>query len=152
MAPEPNLKKTDADNEWQRLRHNLQFSVNWLNNEIRAFLAPFGITQKQYNILRILRCHDADIPLSILDIRNRMVDKMSDASRIIDRLHQKELIEKKPCTMDKRATRIYISKSGQQLLRKIDNQSKQLDAVTQTLSLEEAQQLNALLDKLHAKS
>lgn len=149
MGVEQDIKTGNFRNEWQKLRANLLFSANWLNNEIKEFLLPFAITPKQFNILRILRGHTKEMPLSILDIREKMIDKMSDASRIIDRLHKKELIIKKPCTMDKRTTRILITKTGLQLLKKIDRKLPKLDTATKKgLNEKEAQQLNQLLERL----
>lgn len=134
-------------NEWHRLRVNLLATTSWMSNEIRNFLEPFGITQKQFNILRILRGQSPD-SITMQDVRARMIDKMSDASRIIDRLIKKGLVEKKPCTIDKRSNRVLITKKGLELLTTIDHNIGQLDAVTQNLSIDQARQLNELLESL----
>lgn len=135
-------------NEWHKLRVNLLTSASWLTHEMHRFLQPYGITQKQFNILRILRGHKGEVPLSILEVRQKMLDRMSDASRIIDRLAQKGLLYKKPCTNDKRTTRILITEAGLQLLSQIDDNYTAMDQLLRGLTLEDARQLNAILDKL----
>ena len=139
-------------NEWHRLRVNLITTTSWLNGEVKKFLAPFGITQKQFNILRILRGHKGEIPLSILEVRERMMDRMSDASRLVDRLVQRSLIHKKPCTEDKRATRVSITQEGLELLAEIDQHLGQLDAIFGTMTETEAAQLNEKLEDISGKS
>lgn len=145
-----NLSEISAfQNEWHRLRVNLLFSSNWLIGEIKNFIEPFGITQKQFNILRILRGnHPDEVGLTIHDIRDRMIDKMSDASRLVDRLSKKGLILKKPCTKDKRHARVRISEAGLTLLEEIDARLSKLDQIFGGLSEEEAVQLNFLLNKM----
>ena len=152
MAIDEEIKTKGFANEWHKLRVNLLFTANWLENNIKTFLKPFGITQKQFNILRILRGHDGEVYLSILDIRDRMIDKMSDASRIVDRLAKKGLIAKHPCTMDKRTTRIQIKPAGLTLLAKIDTEVAKMDKFTRGISQKEAAQINKLLDKMRDKA
>ena len=135
------------ENEYQRLRTNLMLSANWLSNEMRAFLEPFDITQKQFNILRILRgVHPDSLPIQ--DVRDRMIDKMSDASRLIDRLVRKGFVEKCPCPTDRRSNRAFITQQGIDLLQKIDGRMADLDAVMYRLGESEARQLNELLDQM----
>ena len=138
-------------NEWHRLRENICSASNWLNTGIRSFLKPYGITQKQYNILTILESHKEELAMTILDVREKMIDRMSDASRIIDRLEIKGLILKKPCTMDKRANRVYLTDHGKSLLGSIHKNRASLDAITNRISLEEAKQLSVLLEKVQSQ-
>jgi len=146
------IQQEQFENEWHKLRVNLLHSAGWLNYKIRDFIEPFGITQKQFNILRILRGQAAQDPgLTIYEIRSRMIDKSSDASRLVDRLVQKRLAGKRPCTLDKRHARVRISREGEALLRRIDKEMPRLDAATQSLSSEEAAALNALLDKMRKR-
>lgn len=135
------------DHEWHRLRVNLLYSAGWLTHLARDFLAPFEITPKQFNILRILRLdHPAEIP--VLEVRERMIDRMSDVSRLIDRLSQKGLVAKRPCAEDKRSQRVKITPAGLDLLAQVDAQMVELDRVVQRLSAEEAHTLNHLLNKM----
>ena len=125
----------------------LLFSYGWVIEKIKDFLSREDITHQQYNILRILRgAHPK--PLSTLQIRERMLDKMSDTSRIVDRLLLKALVEKQTCPADKRLVDITISEKGQALLMRLDEASAEMDAVLNNLSEEEAEQLSGLLDKM----
>jgi MarR family transcriptional regulator, 2-MHQ and catechol-resistance regulon repressor len=131
----------------QKAMINLLFTYGWAIERIRDFLSKEDITHQQYNILRILRgAHPK--PLSTLQIRERMLDKMSDTSRIVDRMVLKELVEKRICSKDKRLVDVTITEKGQELLKRTDEASAEMDAVMNNLSESEAEQLSNLLDKL----
>jgi DNA-binding MarR family transcriptional regulator len=87
-------------------------------------------------------------PLSTLQIRQRMLDKMSDTSRIVDRLVKKELVQKVICKTDRRLVDVTITDTGMQLLDRLDSYNEQMDAMLGSLSEEEAKMLNQLLDKI----
>lgn len=125
---------------------NILFSSGWLNEHIKHFFEKEDITSQQYNILRILR--GADRPMSTLQIRERMLDKMSDTSRIVERLLKKNLVEKKVCAADKRLVDVSISKKGLALLVRLDEKNDQLDSILHGLTHDEAKTLNTLLDKM----
>lgn len=128
---------------------NLLFTYGWAIEKIKNFVSREDITHQQYNILRILRgAHPK--PLSTLQIRERMLDKMSDTSRIVDRLLLKGLVEKKTCAQDKRLVDVTISEKGQELLKRLDEASTEMDAIMKNVSEEEAEHLSNLLDKLRA--
>ena len=129
---------------------NIIYTANWLNEKMGQILATEDITQQQYNILRILR--GSECPLSTLKIRERMLDKMSDTSRIVDRLIAKGLVEKTACLKDKRLVDITISKKGVVLVDKLDQFNNQIDAVLKGVDEKEAQTINQLLDKIRATS
>lgn len=132
--------------EYQKATVNIIFSANWLNEKIKEFLDSEDITPQQYNILRILR--GSHKPMSTLQIRERMLDKMSDTSRIVERLLKKSLVEKKVCPADKRLVDVVISKKGISLIEKLDKKNVQLDSILQKLTKDEAEILNRLLDKM----
>lgn len=138
-----------SQNEWQSLREHLMLTNGWLKNEIKNFLDQFEVTQQQYNILRILR-DAAGEPLSTNQICEQMIDKMSDSSRIVDRLISKGLASKNPCPHDGRKIQVFITAEGEYLLSTIDTKIKNLDAAFNKLSIEEAEQLNTLLAKLRS--
>lgn len=133
-------------NEHHKAQVNLLFSSNWLMESIKKFLQSEDITPQQYNILRILR--GSGKPLSTLQIRERMLDKMSDTSRIVDRLLKKEFVEKKTSKADKRLVDVTISSKGLEVLERLDNKNASLDGIMFNLNNEEAKKLNDLLDKL----
>lgn len=146
MSIENDIQQQTFRNEHQKATVNLIFSTNWLNEKIKCFLDPEDITQQQYNILRILR--GSKQPMSTLQIRERMLDKMSDTSRIVERLLKKGLVEKKVCPADKRLVDVIISKKGAGVLEKLDNKNDALDKILHGLTPEEAASLNLLLDKM----
>ena len=135
------------DSEWERLRTHLLFTGSWLTGKIKEFLQPFGITQKQFDILRILDEQSPD-PIRILDIRAKMVDPMSDVSRLIDRLDYKGLVRREVSLEDKRQSNVFISEEGSRMLKQVLAKLDQLDSITKGLSEEEARQMNDLLLKL----
>jgi DNA-binding MarR family transcriptional regulator len=148
MGIEKDIQQSCFRNEFQKMGINLIYTANWLNEKITHILANEEITQQQYNILRILR--GSECPLSTLKIRERMLDKMSDTSRIVDRLIAKGLVEKSACLKDKRLVDITISKKGLVLVDKLDQFNDQIDAVLKGVDEKEAQTINLLLDKIRA--
>ena len=125
---------------------NLLYTYGWVMEQIKAFLAKEDITHQQFNILRILR--GAGSPLSTLQIRSRMLDKMSDTSRIVDRLVAKEWAQKVTCPKDKRLVDVTITDKGLKLLKKLDAQSEDMQHIMDNLSETEAEHLSILLDKI----
>jgi DNA-binding MarR family transcriptional regulator len=150
MGIEKDIQQTNFRNEFQKMSINIIYTANWLNEKMGQILATEDITQQQYNILRILR--GSECPLSTLKIRERMLDKMSDTSRIVDRLIVKGLVEKTACIKDKRLVDITISKKGLQLLEKLDSLNEHIDSILKGVSEKEAQAMNQILDKLRENS
>ena len=150
MGIEKDIQQTNFRNEFQKMGINIIYTANWLNEKMGQILATEDITQQQYNILRILRGSDA--PLSTLKIRERTLDKMSDTSRIVDRLIVKGLVEKTACIKDKRLVDITVSKKGLQLLEKLDSLNEHIDSILKGVNEKEAQAMNQILDKLRENS
>lgn len=134
-------------NERQRAMVNILFTSGWVEDRLREFMKPYGLTQQQFNVLRILRGSEPD-PLSTSCIRDRMIDRMSDASRIVDRLVKKGLVNRVQCPRDRRLVEVRISEQGLELLQRIDTQQEFMHGSIGNLSEAELQQLNSLLDKL----
>jgi DNA-binding MarR family transcriptional regulator len=146
MSIEKDINQSSFRNEYQKGIINIIYTYNWLNEKMKKIFDREGITGQQYNIMRILR--GAGKPISTLQIRERMLDKMSDTSRIVDRLVLKGLVKKNTCKDDKRLVDISISQSGKKLLEKIDLYEKDMDALLGNLFIDEAKNLNKLLDKI----
>jgi DNA-binding MarR family transcriptional regulator len=146
MGIEKDIQQANFRNEYQKMGINLLYTANWLNENIGKFLAQEDITQQQYNILRILR--GSELPLSTLQIRERMLDKMSDTSRIVDRLILKELVAKNTCPADKRLVDITLTPNGLTLVEKLDQYNDQIDAILKGVTESEAKTINDILDKL----
>jgi len=148
MGIEKDIQQANFRNEFQKMGINLLYTANWLNERIGRVLTTEDITQQQYNILRILRGSEA--PLSTLQIRERMLDKMSDTSRIVDRLIVKELVQKAACKSDKRLVDITLTQKGLALVQKLDQFNDQIDAILKGVTENEAATLNQILDKLRS--
>ena len=146
MTLEKDINQQVFRSEYQKAIINLIFTFNWVNEKINGRFEPFDITQQQFNILRILR--GAGQPLSTLQIRQRMLDKMSDTSRIVDRLIVKGLVKKVVCKTDKRLVDVSIADKGKKLLEKLDKVQDDMDAIAGSLTEADAKLLNKLLDKL----
>ena len=132
--------------EYHKIMVNLVYTYNWAMEKSKRFFEKADLTPQQFNILRILR--GSGKPLSTMQIRQRMLDRMSDTSRIVDRLLKKGLVQKVVCKDDRRLVDITISEKGLQLLQELDNYNDEMDALLSNINEEEAKTLNQLLDKL----
>lgn len=126
---------------------NISYTYGWLANMLRSEFEKYNLTSQQFNVLRILRGQYPK-PATINLLKERMLDKMSDASRIVDRLVQKELVSRGTCTHDRRAVDILITEKGLELLAQMDKGFRTSDLVKTNLTEQEADQLSELLDKL----
>lgn len=143
-------QKTPFRSPWHKLTVNLIYTNNWLVARQKDLFKPYGVTSQQFNVLRILRGSYPE-PISTSDIRERMLDKMSDVSRIVDRLVKKNLVSRRTCKSDKRLVDVLITEKGLELLKDMDNVQIMGDQAMSNLSTEEAETLNELLDKLRGK-
>lgn len=125
---------------------NILYTYGWLTNVLRQRLDDREITLQQYNILRILRGQFPN-PATVNLLRDRMLDKMSDASRIVDRLYKKGLLNRSTNAKDRRAVDIFITKKGLELLKELDSEMNLDEFFQENLSTEEAGLLSDLLDK-----
>jgi DNA-binding MarR family transcriptional regulator len=146
MKIEDEIKQPKFRNAHQKAVINLLYTANWLIDKNNSFFKSYRITNQQFNILRILRGQHPT-KISGAEIKNRMIDKNSDVSRLLDRLIVKKLIEKSQCPNDKRAADVIITQSGLDLLAEIDKKMDQTDNDVMNLSAQEAEQLSQLLDK-----
>lgn len=147
MRIEQEIKqKAPFRGERHRASVNLMFTHNWLTERVTEYVKGFDITMQQYNVLRILR--GAEGPLSTSAIRERMLDRMSDSSRIVERLCQKGLVSRCTAQRDRRLVDVNISPKGIALLAEMDGKVAQMDAILQNITEEDALLLNELLDKI----
>ncbi len=147
MRIEDEIKQSQFVSERHKATVNLMFTNNWLVDRIKDSMKAHDITLQQYNVLRILRGSHPK-PISTASIRERMLDKMSDASRIVDRLVKKDLVCRSTCPNDKRLVDVTISEAGLALLSSIDEEATSMRDLLDQLSEAEAQTLNVLLDKI----
>jgi DNA-binding MarR family transcriptional regulator len=146
MSLEKDIHQSKFRSEYHKMTVNLIYTYNWVMEMSRRLFEKADLTPQQFNILRILR--GAAKPLSTLQIRQRMLDKMSDTSRIVDRLMKKDLVTKVICKTDRRLVDVTISDKGLSLLETLDSYNDELDNQLKGLNEEEAKTLNHLLDKL----
>ncbi len=140
-------KTSRFESVYQQAIVNVMFTYGWCNERLKQMVSPYDITTQQFNILRILRGQHPN-PSTINLLRSRMLDKMCDASRIVDRLVQKGLVLKGVNRNDKRSVDILITKKGLSLLMQMDDEVDLSAMAAPNLTQEEAEQLNALLDKM----
>lgn len=150
MGIDQDISQAKFRNEYQKATINLIYTVNWLTEKTKEIFATEDITPQQFNILRILRGSYPE-PLSTLQIRERMLDKMSDTSRIVDRLVTKGLVRKVVCRTDRRLVDITITDKGRKLLERLDLRQDELDEIIGNISRKEAAVLSDLLDKIREK-
>lgn len=150
MGIEKDINQSKFRTDYQKAVVNLIYTSNWLDEKLKEIFERDHVTLQQYNILRILR--GAGKPISTLQIRQRMLDKMSDTSRIVDRLVIKGLVKKKISATDKRLVDVSITAKGNNLLAKMDAYEDEMDSILGALSREETKLLNVLLDKIREKT
>jgi MarR family transcriptional regulator, 2-MHQ and catechol-resistance regulon repressor len=147
MSIEQEIQQHKFRNAYQKASINLIYTLSWMRDKTKCIFEAEDITSQQFNILRILRGSFPQ-PLSTLQIRERMLEKMSDTSRIVDRLISKGLVKKVTCKTDRRLVDVIISDKGKKLLEKLDIRQDEMDNVLKNISEEEATVLSNLLDKI----
>lgn len=136
--------------EYHKGTINLIFTVKQFTYQFLQTLKKHGLTEPQYNILRVLRRFRAEGSNSIGFLKERMLDKNSDVSRIVDKLFEKQLIDRKENLKDRRQKDIEITEKGLSLLAKMDDCEKETDTVLKNLNTDEVKELNRLLDKIRS--
>jgi DNA-binding MarR family transcriptional regulator len=147
MKIEDKIKQGKFRNEYHRLLANLSYNYNWILAEHQKILKSFGISFQQFNVLSILRGQYPETATVNL-IKERMIDQSSDVSRIVERLVQKNLVDRNVCPKDRRQVDIVISSKGLKLLVRLDSENDRIDKTVSNLTIDEAKKLNALLNKL----
>lgn len=134
-------------NEWQKASISLVYTYGYLINGYENFFKKHDLTSQQYNALRILRDFFPK-PISTSVLREQMLDKMSDTSRLVSRLQAKGYASVNRNSSDKRLVNILLTEKGQEILSEIDPTLQNLDALMTGLSEDEAKQLSNLLEKV----
>ncbi|MBX2927361.1 MAG: MarR family transcriptional regulator [Saprospiraceae bacterium] len=148
MRIEDEIQQKQFNNEFQKAHINIVFTAAWLNHRSSKILKPMGISTQQFNILRILRGMHPQ-PAGIKLLTERMIDKMSNASRLVEKLLQKGLVVRTECGNDRRRVDVKITHQGLDLLQRASIAiEERFHNDVQSISVAEAAQLNDLLDKL----
>jgi DNA-binding MarR family transcriptional regulator len=147
MSLENDIRQEKFENEFQKAAVNILFTGSWLYHANSLRLKPFGITPEQYNVLRILRGSHPKA-LMLAEITCRMIDKSSNATRLVEKLRLKGLVKREICENNRRQVDIIITSKGMDVLGRIDKESEAWIALLKGISKAEAQELNRILDKL----
>jgi len=149
MKIEDVLRTNKFENEYHKASLNIIYTSNFIQGLFKEVIDREKITLQQFNVLRILRGQQGK-PSTINLLKERLLDKMSDVSRIIDRLVQKKLVSRCISDRDRRAVDIYITKEGLAILEKLDKQVSVYTLLGHSLTEEECKQINYLLDKMRS--
>lgn len=123
---------------------NILYTANWISSQQNTFFKPYGLSPQQFNILRILK--GAQKPLKVQTVKERMIERAPNATRLMDKLCAKGLINRTHCPTDRRVVHVEINPKGLELLKEISKQMKH--TLLDNLSEDEAKQLSDLLDKI----
>jgi DNA-binding MarR family transcriptional regulator len=147
MKLEKEIAQPSFKDEYHKAAINLMFTYNWLIYQNDQFFKEHDITPQQYNVLRILRGqYPSKSNLKL--VKERMLDRMSDVSRIVDKLCKKGYIERTECPADRRNVDLLISARGLETLSKLDYIDAQFKKMLSNLDEREVRTLNELLDKV----
>lgn len=148
MSIGEDIKSTIKLQENQKTVINILYTSNWMKEKSKAFFKDCDLSSEQYNVLRILRGQKGK-PANLCTIQERMLNKMSNTTRLVDKLIKKELVTRQSCESNRRKIEIYITKKGRVLLAELDSvvNANNLE-ITKNLNTNELETLNKLLDKL----
>lgn len=147
MKLEEEIKQDKFISEAHKLAVNIFFTHSWLNTYYSKIFHKYNITTQQYNILRILRGQYPN-PVTINLLKDRMLDKMSDTSRLVERLRGKELVKRSNCENDRRRAEVVITEKGLEILSELDGIDENSRELFGKITEEEAQTVNVILDKM----
>ena len=151
MGLEEDIKQQKKfKNEHEKLLVNILYTSNWLSEHQAKLFKPFDLTGPQYNVLRILKGQFPN-PCTVNLIIDRMLDRSSNASRIVDKLERKGLVERKTCTTDRRAKDVVITQKGLDLIVEIDAANAIWMKLFKNVSIAEAEKANLVLDAIRKK-
>jgi len=147
MSLEKDIHQEKFQSEHQKASINILYTGSWLYNVNAAYLKKFTITPEQFNVLRILRGNHPN-PMMLAEITARMIDKISNCTRLVEKLRQKGFITREICKNNRRQVDISITDKGLQLLKKIDVDQPEWLQAMEKISKADARELNRILDKL----
>ncbi|MDD3568643.1 MAG: MarR family transcriptional regulator [Bacteroidales bacterium] len=135
-------------NEYHKGFINLSYTARSLSYDFFRELKKHGLTEQQYNVLRILRGFKDEAPLNVGFIKERMLDRNPDVSRLVDRLQEKGLVTSSSNSLDKRQRSVDITPRGLDLLASLLAWEKHVETLLGNLTLDEVTELNRILDKI----
>lgn len=144
------MKDVQFRNEYHRLLANLHFTHGRIVNELQQKLTPYGLSAQQYAILKVL----LDVypnTMTVSDVKEQMVDRNSDMTRLVDRLVSKKIVVREVDEQNRRQVNLRLSESAYPLVKEVQEQFRNFEAIIDHLTNEEVATLNALLDKIRNK-
>jgi DNA-binding MarR family transcriptional regulator len=147
MKIEEAIKQKKFKDPYNKALVNLLYTNSFIISQQGKLFKPYGLSPEQYNVLRILRGMHPD-PVTVSSIQDRMLNKMSNASRLVEKLKQKDMVTRNECPTDRRQVDINITEQGLHVLDELEDQVNQFNRQILNLDEKELEQLNNLLDKL----
>lgn len=147
MTLEEEIKQSKFASQHHKAMINILFTGSWLAGKNKSYFKKFNISPEQFNVLRILRGSHPS-PMRLADIAERMIDKSSNCTRLVEKLRLKGLVNRKTCEANRRQVDISITDKGIKLLDQIDVPSEAFYEPLQNITIQEAKELNRILDKL----
>jgi DNA-binding MarR family transcriptional regulator len=147
MRLEDEIQQKEFKDEYNKAIVNILFTHSYIVTKQNSLFKPFGLSPEQYNVLRILRGQNGN-PITVSSIQDRMLNKMSNASRLVEKLKQKGLVNREECPADRRQVDIKITDKGMELLNRLQEEILMQNKALIQLDNDEVIQLNLLLDKL----
>lgn len=147
MSLEKEIQQQKFSNELEKAAVNILFTSGWIHALNTARLKKYDITPEQFNVLRILRGSHPK-PLMLADITSRMLDRNSNATRLVEKLRQKNFCKREICETNRRQVDISITEKGFEILKAIDREESEWIGKLKNISKQEAMELNRILDKL----
>ncbi|WP_044213521.1 MarR family winged helix-turn-helix transcriptional regulator [Flammeovirga sp. OC4] len=148
MANIDDIVKTRFTSDKHRFITNMIYTANWIQNQFVDFLKPFGISPQQFNVLRILRGAKEEW-VTMNDIKSLMIDKAPNATRLSDKLLDKDYVKRKRSESDRRIVYLSITTKGLALLKEID-EHEEMSSIDRFngISEEEAKLCSEIIDRL----
>jgi DNA-binding MarR family transcriptional regulator len=146
MELELELQQKRFESQWHKLALNVLFTAGWLNGLTIRHLKPFGLSPQQYNVLRILRGKQGQA-VSAQTIAERMIDRSSNVTRLIEKLRLKKWVTRAENPEDRRCVHVAITPEGMHLLAQVDALAPTVHPWTQGISEAEAKLVNGILDR-----
>lgn len=139
--------KSRFESEHHKALLNIMFTASWIRSRHNAVLMPSGLSMQQYNILRILR--GAQAPVNMQTVKERMVDRAPNTTRLVDKLIEKGLVRRERAATDRRVIHLSITATGLELLGQVDELVRgDIDATNANLTIEDAATINRVLDRM----
>jgi DNA-binding MarR family transcriptional regulator len=147
MKIEDAIQQKEFKDPYNKLVVNFLYTHSYIVTVQNALFKPYDLSPEQYNVLRILRGQNG-VPATVSSIQDRMLNKMSNASRLVEKLKQKGLVKREECPKDRRQVDVVITLNGLEILKELELKVDESNRSFVHLSTDEVQLMNELLDKM----